>query len=72
MTEKTVIAAARMIAASGFIRIEAKEAMRQVRNSDGTKPRPRTVRPKNIGAGRIKNRPRQAIGPIGSPETRVA
>ena len=61
-----------MIAVVGRMRCEAKAAISAVKNSDGTKPSPRTVSPKKIGAGRMKNRPRQAIGPIGSPAMRIA
>ncbi len=54
-----------------FMRLDAKAAISAVKNSDGTKPSPRIVRPKKIGAGRMKSRPRRAIGPSGSPLTRV-
>ena len=54
------------------MRRDAKAAISAVRNSAGTKPSPRTVSPKKIGAGRMKAMPRQAIGPIGSPSTRIA
>ncbi len=61
-----VKASERAIAQSGFIRLEAKQAISAVKKREGTKPRPRTVSPKKIGAGRMKKMPRMAIGPIGS------
>ena len=56
----------------GRIRLEAKAAIIAVRKIDGTKPSPRTVNPKKIGAGRMNTIPRHAIGPIGSPAMRIA
>ena len=56
----------------GRIRLEAKAAIIAVRKIDGTRPSPRTVNPKKIGAGRMNSIPRHAIGPTGSPATRVA
>ena len=35
-------------------------AISVVKKIDGTKPRPRTVRPKKTGAGRMNSMPRQA------------
>jgi hypothetical protein len=65
--EKAVTARARRRAPAGRIRGEAKEAMSAARNTAGTKPSGRAARPKRMGAGRMKRRPRQATGPISKP-----
>ena len=50
------------------MRCEAKDGDQRGDETAPARSRaPRTVRPKKIGAGRMKSMPRQASGPIGSP-----
>ena len=67
--EKTVTATASSSAQWSRILNDAIPAISVVRKMAGTKPSPRTVRPKKTGAVRMKAMPRHAKVPIPSPAT---